>query len=63
MRLVIRPSGYVVALGLRWPCTPPESTSPTLSNCGVGSFTSHMNQISESAVSLDLRLFVLIRED
>ena len=38
-------------------------SSLLFSNCGVGSFTSHMNQISESAVSLDLRLFVLIRED
>ena len=38
-------------------------SSLLFSNSGVGSFTSHMNQISESAVSLDLRLFVLIRED
>ena len=32
-------------------------------NSGVGSFTSHKNQISESAVRQDLRFFVLIRED
>ena len=33
------------------------------SNSGVGSFTSHKNQISVSAVKRDLRFFVLIRED
>ena len=33
------------------------------SNSDVGFFTSHMNQISESAVRRDLRFFVLIRED
>ena len=33
------------------------------SNSGVGSFTSQMNQISESAVRRDLRVFVLIRDD
>ena len=33
------------------------------SKSGVGSFTSHKNQISESAVRRDLRFFVLIRED
>ena len=33
------------------------------SNNGVGSFTFHKNQISESAVRRDLRFFVLIRED
>ena len=33
------------------------------SNSGVGSFTSHKNQISVSAVRRDLRFFVLIRED
>ena len=33
------------------------------SNSSVGSFTSHKNQISESAVRRDVRVFVLIRED
>ena len=33
------------------------------SNSGVGSFTSHKNQYSESAVRRDLRFFVLIRKD
>ena len=33
------------------------------SNSGVGSFTSHKNQVSVSAVRRDLRFFVLIRED
>ena len=33
------------------------------SNSSVGSFTSHKNQTSESAVRRDLQLFVLIRED
>ena len=33
------------------------------SNSGVGSFTSHKNQISVSAVRRDLRFFLLIRED
>jgi len=33
------------------------------SNSGVGSFTSHKNQISESAVRRDLRFSVLIGED
>ena len=33
------------------------------SNSGVGSFTSHKNQISVSVVWRDLRFFVLIRED
>lgn len=33
------------------------------SNSGVGSFTSHKNQISVSVVRRDLRFFVLIRED
>ena len=33
------------------------------SNSGVGSFTSHKNQISVSAVRRDLQFFVLIRED
>ena len=33
------------------------------SNSGMGSFSSHKNQISESAVRRDLRFFVLIRED
>ena len=33
------------------------------SNSGVGSFTSHKNQISVTAVRRDLRFFVLIRED
>ena len=33
------------------------------SNSGVGSFTSHKNQISVSAVRRDQRFFVLIRED
>ena len=33
------------------------------SNSGVGSFTSHKNQIGVSAVRLDRRFFVLIRED
>ena len=33
------------------------------SNSGVGFFTSHTNQISESAVRRDLRFFVLIREE
>ena len=33
------------------------------SNSGVGSFTSHKNQISVSAVRRDLRFFVLIWED
>ena len=33
------------------------------SNSGVGSFTSHQNQISESAVGWDLQVFVLIRKD
>ena len=33
------------------------------SNSGVGSFTSHKNQISVSAVRQDLWFFVLIRED
>ena len=39
---------------------PPGSTSPTLFE---QSFTSHKNQISESAVRWDLRVFVLIRLD
>ena len=34
----------------------------SFSNSGVGSFTSHKNQISESAVRRDLRLFVLIEK-
>ena len=33
------------------------------SNSGMGSFTSHKNQISVSAVRQDLLFFVLIRED
>ena len=33
------------------------------SNSGVGSFTTHKNQISESAVKRGLRFFVLVRED
>ena len=33
------------------------------SNSGVGSFTSHKNQISVSAVRRDLRFSVLVRED
>ena len=33
------------------------------SNSDVGSFTSHKNQISESAVRWDQQFFVLIRED
>ena len=33
------------------------------SNSGVGTFTSHKNQVSASAVRRDLRFFVLIRED
>ena len=33
------------------------------SNSGVGSFTSHKNQISVSAVRRNLQFFVLIRED
>ena len=33
------------------------------SNSSVGSFTSHENQISESAVRRDLRFFVLIRKE
>ena len=33
------------------------------SNSGVGSFTSHKNQVSVSAVRRDPRFFVLIRED
>ena len=33
------------------------------SNSGVGSFTSHKNQISENIVRWDLYFFVLIRED
>ena len=33
------------------------------SNSGVGSFTSHKNQISDSAVRRDLLFFILIRED
>ena len=33
------------------------------SESDLGSFTSHKNQISESAVRRDLRFFVLIRED
>ena len=33
------------------------------SNSGVGSFTSHKNQISVSTVRRDLRFFFLIRED
>ena len=33
------------------------------SNSGVGSFTSHKNQIRESAVRRDRRFFVLIRKD
>ena len=33
------------------------------SNSGVGSLTSHKNQISVSAMRRDLRFFVLIRED
>ena len=32
------------------------------SNSGVGSFTSHKNQISVGAVRRDLRFFVLIQE-
>ena len=32
-------------------------------NSDVSSFTSHKNQISESAVRQDLRFFILIRED
>ena len=39
---------------------PLGSTSPTLFE---QSFTSHKNQISESAVRQDLRVFVLIRVD
>ena len=35
----------------------------SFSNSGVGSFTSHKNQISVSAVRRGLRFFVLIRED
>ena len=31
-------------------------------NSGVGSFTSHKNQISESPVRWDLRVFILIRD-
>ena len=38
--------------------------SPLLfSNSSVGSFTSHKNQISESAVKRDVQFFVLIREE
>ena len=33
------------------------------SNSGVGSFTSHKNQISVSAVRRDLWFFILIQED
>ena len=33
------------------------------SNSGVGSFTSHKNQLSESAVRWDLQFIALIRED
>ena len=33
------------------------------SNNGVGSFTSHKNQISVSVVRQDIGFFVLIRED
>ena len=33
------------------------------SNSGVGSFTSHKNQMSVSAGRRDLRFFVLTRED
>ena len=32
-------------------------------NSDMGSFTSHKNQISVSAVRQDLRFFILIRED
>ena len=32
-------------------------------NIGVGSFASHKNQMSESAVRQDLQFFVLIREE
>ena len=40
-----------------------QTTRPLLfSNSGVGSFTSQKNQLSESAVRRDLRLFVLITE-
>ena len=35
---------------------------PLLFSNGVGSFTSHKNQISESAVRPGLQFFVLIRE-
>ena len=46
----------------RWPNH--QGLRPVLfSNSGVGSFTSQMNQISESAVRRDLRVFVLIRDD
>ena len=64
--------------GTRVPCEVSSLPNPTtrkswphhwglrpllFSNSDVGSFTSHMNQISESAVRRDLRFFVLIRED
>ena len=35
---------------------------PVFLNSGVGSFTSHMDQISVTAVRRDLRFFVLIRD-
>ena len=38
-------------------------TSLLFSSSGVGSFSSHKSQISESAVRRDLRFFVPIRED
>ena len=45
-----------------WPHSP--SLRPLLfSDSGVGSFTSHKNQISQSTVTRDLRFFVLIRKD
>ena len=40
--------------------TPLGSTLLLCSNSGVGSFTSHKNQTSESAVRWDLQLFILV---
>ena len=46
--------GHTTMQGLR---------TPLFSNSVVGSFTSHKNQISESAVRRDQRFFVLTGED
>ena len=43
--------------------TPPGSTPPTLFEQWCGFFYVPQEQISESAVRRDLRVFVLIRED